>query len=574
MFIPTTKSEISRLGWDSCDVILVSGDAYIDTPYDGIAAVGKWLMKNGFRVGIISQPDIFSHVDISRLGSPNLFWGVSGGCVDSMVANYTASKKKRHLDDLTPGGENTRRPDRAVIKYVNLIKQYFKSSKPIIIGGIEASLRRVAHYDYWDDSIRRSILFDSKADFLVYGMGEKTLLQIANNYRDNKPIEYINGICYISGIPANDYIELPSFEKVKANQDEFTKMFDIFYHNNDPITAKGLQQKTGERYLIQNPPQSSPTSEELDEFYDLDYEYDAHPYYKSQGKIKSLDTIKQSITSHRGCFGECNFCAIAVHQGRRVISRSEESILNEVQKLAKNKDFNGIIYDVGGPTANMYGMQCKKMDSKGACKDMRCIFPDVCNAMDISHSRYTKLLDRIRSIKGVKKVFVSSGLRYDLIMHKRSNAEEFMHRLAEHHVSGQLKIAPEHLSNNVLHAMGKPIDNNKLLQFKEVFTKLSAKYAKKQFITYYFIASHPACNVTDMVELKDFLKDKLKAKPEQAQIFTPTPSTYSTVMFYTNRNPFSGEHIFVEKNPKRKQTQKDMITFGQAATYRKRKHTY
>ncbi len=355
MFIPTTSEEVKNMGWDSLDIILVSGDTYIDSSYNGTALIGKWLMKNGFKVGVIAQPDINSPKDITRLGEPNLYWAVSAGCVDSMVANYTATKKRRHKDDFTPGGENDRRPDRASIVYTGLIRRFFKgSSIPIVLGGIEASLRRITHYDYWSNKLRRSLLFDAKADILSYGMGEKSMLELAKAIHSNKNWTNIRGLSYISREPNRKYINLPSFEECVQDKFKFIEMFNTFYKNCDPITANGLNQKHGERYLVQNPPSETFSSNMLDEIYEMDYERDVHPYYKKDGVVRALDTIRYSLTTHRECYGECNFCAIAIHQGRTVSSRSESSIIKEITTITEDKKFKGHISDVGGPTANMY----------------------------------------------------------------------------------------------------------------------------------------------------------------------------------------------------------------------------
>ena len=341
-FLPTTKEELKKLNWDKLDIILISGDSYIDSPYIGIAVIGRYLVKHGYKVGIIAQPELSNEKDITRLGEPAMFWGVSGGSVDSMVANYTATKKKRKSDDFTPGGINNRRPNRAVIVYSNLIRKYFKETKPIVLGGIEASLRRVAHYDYWSDSIRKSILFDAKADALVYGMGEKTILKLANAMQQDKQWQLTNGLCYISNEYPNNYLELPSYEEVKNSKQKFTQMFHTFYKNNDPLTAKGLYQKSDTRYLIQNRPEKYLTQKEMDEIYEIGFALDLHPYYKKQGNVKALETIKFSLTTHRGCHGECNFCAIAVHQGQTIQWRSEQSVLKEAKKFNSHSDFKGI----------------------------------------------------------------------------------------------------------------------------------------------------------------------------------------------------------------------------------------
>lgn len=557
MFIPTTKIELKELGWDELDVIIISGDVYIDSPFDGAAVVGKWLLKNGFRVGIISQPNINTSDDVLRLGIPRLFWGVTSGCVDSMVANYTATKKRRNRDDLTPGGINNRRPDRALIKYVNLIRQHSKQNRvPIVIGGIEASLRRIAHYDYWDDKVRRSILFDSKADYLIYGMAEKTILELAQSLQKNDNIFNIRGLCYISKSPKFDFINLPSFEEVVKNKEKFTEMFEIFYKNNEP-SANGLQQKTGNRYLIHNPPQIYPSQVELDSYFELDFEYDAHPFYKRQGKIKALETIKQSIISHRGCFGECNFCSIAIHQGKKVISRSIKSIINEVKKISEKPKFNGIIYDIGGPSANMYGMDCEKF--KEHCNARRCIYPKKCKNLKNSHQKYLELLNEVSKLEKIKKIFISSGIRFDLVLNDLKFGEKFIKELAENFVSGQLKIAPEHISKQTLEAMGKINTKEQIIDFRKKFINYSFQKGKKQFLTYYFMAAHPACSMNEMNELKLFILKELKIFPEQVQIFTPTPSTYSTLMYYTEYNPLTREKIFVEKSDKNKEKQKETI---------------
>lgn len=558
MFIPTTKEELERLGWEKLDVILVSGDVYIDSPYDGSALIGKVLIDKGYKVGIISQPDVNSGIDIRRLGKPKLFWGVSAGCVDSMVANYTALKKKKRSDDLTPGGINNKRPDRAVIVYTNLIKKYFKDNPPIVIGGIEASLRRVAHYDYWNDKIRRSILFDAKADFLFYGMAERTIIEFVNYLTNQKDVKSIRGLCYISNVKNDDYITLPSYDEVVKDKLKFIDMFHLFYQNNDPLNAIGLQQFYDSRYLIQNPPNYYLNSEELDKIYNLDFERDVHPYYKKDGKVKALDTIQFSINLHRGCFGECNFCAIAVHQGRTIRSRAKESIFKEIETFKKHKSFKGMISDFGGPTANMYNMSCKKQLKTGSCKDKRCSYPQICDAMNINHSYLLRLMNEVRQIQGIKKVFIGSGLRYDLVLEDKKSGDKYLRNLTKYHVSGQLKVAPEHISDKVLDKMAKA-SNKDLLNFREKFIRYSKNLGRKQYLTYYFIAAHPACEIQDMYNLKKFLDKELKLNPEQVQVFTPTPSTYSTLMYYTGIDPVKNEEIFIEKNLKEKAKQKNII---------------
>jgi uncharacterized radical SAM protein YgiQ len=558
MFLPTTSAELKKLKWDKLDVILVTGDAYIDSPFVGVSVIGHVLVNAGFRVGIIAQPDWQSKTDIGRLGEPELFWGISGGCMDSMVANYTATKKKRHDDDLTAGGRNNRRPDRAVVVYANLIRQYFKETKPLVLGGVEASMRRVAHYDFWSDSIRRSILFDARADALVYGMAEKAVLELAQKLRDGRDIKDIRGICYISPVPPPDYIELPAYEKVIADKKSFSQMFNTFYQNNDPLTAQGLFQQHGPRYLVQNPPQPQLTPEELDNIYALDFARDVHPSYREQGKVKAMETIKFSITSHRGCYGECNFCSIGLHEGRTIISRSEKSIITETQKLALLPDFKGYILDVGGSTANMYGNDCLKKQTDGGCKNKRCLYPQVCASLKPDHGRQINLLKSLRSIKGVKKIFVASGIRYDLLEADKKHCTSYMQELVKHHISGQLKVAPEHAVSGVLKLMGKP-QAKSLTNFKQLFDKIEKASGQKQFLTYYFIAAHPGCTEEDMHELKSFAGRELKINPRQVQIFTPLPSTYSSLMYFTETDPVTGRKIFVEKKTEKKQRQKDIV---------------
>lgn len=558
MFLPTTREEMARLGWKELDVILVTGDAYIDSPYTGAVVIGRVLVDAGYKVGIIAQPDTKSNKDICRLGEPALFWGVTAGAVDSMVANYTPLKKPRRSDDFTPGGRNSRRPDRACIAYANLIRRYFKNTRPIILGGIEASLRRIAHYDYWDDSIRRSILVDAKADILVYAMGEKSTLELADKLRKKQDYWDIRGICYIAPQPKEDYLMLPSYQEVKTDKHKFTGMFNIFYANNDPITAKGLCQKQDTRYLIQNPPAEHLSTAELDRIYELNYEHAVHPYYAKQGAIKALETIKFSITSHRGCYGECNFCAIAVHQGRRVISRSPESILREAEQMARRRDFKGNIRDIGGPTANMYGTDCPRQLKAGPCPDKRCLYPEPCKALRLDHKPQIELLRKLRALKGVQKVFIGSGIRHDMIIADTKHGPAYLAELVNHHISGQLKIAPEHTEDRVLNLMCKT-GQAYLREFKSEFDRLNKKSDRKQFLTYYFIAGHPGCKEEDMRRLQEFIRKELRMTPEQVQIFTPTPSTYSTLMYYTGVNPFSGQPVFVEKDNAQKDRQKQVI---------------
>jgi uncharacterized radical SAM protein YgiQ len=563
MFLPTTRPEMDRLGWDQLDVILVSGDSYIDSPFIGTALIGKLLLQAGYRVGVIAQPDVRSEVDMIRLGEPRLFWGVSAGSIDSMVANHTALKKHRKSDDYTPGGLNHKRPDRATIVYTNLIRRTFKPTCPIVLGGIEASLRRVAHYDYWTDRLRGSVLLDAKADYLLYGMAERTVLELAAALKAGTDPRSIRGLCYLASEAEvsplkGKYHELPSYEAVVQDKNAFIDMFHVFYRNNDPLNAKGLYQKHGNRYLVQNPPAFYQTQAELDAVYALDYERAQHPYYEQQGAVKALETIKFAISTHRGCYGECSFCAIAVHEGRTVRWRSPESILREAEQLTQVPGFKGYIWDVGGPTANMYGFECAKKLKSGSCPRKRCLYPTVCPLLKIDHRPQIELLKQIRHIKGIKKAFVSSGIRYDMLLADRACGPQYLGEVVRHHVSGQLKVAPEHTEDAVLAHMGKP-GKESLTAFKKMFDQLSSRAGKDQYLTYYMIAAHPGCTEQEMRSLKRFVSRTLKLNPEQVQIFTPTPSTYSSLMYYTELDPFTRQPIYVEKDARRKQRQKDIV---------------
>jgi uncharacterized radical SAM protein YgiQ len=559
MFLPTTRAELDKLGWHQLDIILITGDSYIDSPYMGVAVIGKVLQDAGYKVGIIAQPDIQSEADITRLGEPRLFWGVTAGAIDSMVANYTSTGRPRRSDDYTPGGRNTKRPNRATLVYANLIRRYFKNTVPIVLGGIEASLRRIAHYDFWTDSIRRSVLFDAKADYLLYGMAEGTVTYLARALDQAEDPSQIRGLCTIAKEIPPGYLELPSYETVSEDKNAFIAMFHTFYRNNAPLSAKGLAQLHGDRYLVQNPPYPNLSQEELDRVYGLDYERAQHPYYARQGKVKALETIRFSIPTHRGCYGECNFCAIAVHEGRTVRWRSQDSILAEARQITHLPDFTGFIYDLSGPTANMYGFECPVKLRQGPCEDKKCLHPETCPTLPVDHQMQTELLRKVRQIKGVKKVFVGSGLRYDLVLSDTEHGEAYLRELVRHHVSGQLRLAPEHSQPDVLARMRKP-DTGKLLAFKERFDALGNDVRRKQYLSYYLIAAYPGCTMGDMQELKKFAGQQLEILPEQVQVFTPTPSTYASVMYYTEKDPFTGEKLFVEKNPAAKQRQKEVIT--------------
>ena len=565
-FLPVTKEEMSALGWRRADIILVSGDAYVDSPYSGVAVIGQTLAKAGYRVAVLSQPDVDDPEAFKKLGEPALFWGVSPGCVDSMVANYTASGKRRRQDDFTPGGENNRRPDRAAIIYSNAIRAAFKPAKPILLGGVEASLRRISHYDFWSDKVRRPIVCDAKADALSYGMGERAVLAFAEAIKAGRDWRTIPGICYMAGeknfVPPEGAVELPSYAEVSAPTSDgkkaFTKAFQLFSANQDPVTAKCLFQKVDNRYLVHNPPSPPLESDELDAVHDIKWMLDAPPSIRRQGAIRALDTIRFGVTTHRGCYGECRFCAIAVHQGRRIVSRSPESIIGEVRGFLKHPRFKGTVSDVGGPTANMYGFDCAKKAVKGACVNKACLFPSACPSLKVDHRPQINLLESLRSIPGVKHVFVASGIRPDLVAADRACGDRYIDEIAKHHVSGQLKLAPEHVVTRVLEFMGKP-GVESLLKFKRKFEAANRRFGKKQFLTYYFIAAHPGCTEADMRELKRFATRELKLNPEQVQIFTPTPLTAATCMYYTGVDPVSGKSAYVARGLGEKTRQKNML---------------
>jgi uncharacterized radical SAM protein YgiQ len=556
VFLPVTKEEMNKLGWDKADIILISGDTYIDSPFIGIAVIGNLLASKGFKVAVIAQPDI-NNDDIARLGEPALYWGVTAGSMDSFVANYTALNKFRNDDDLTPGGINNRRPDRACMVYTNLIRKHFKNTKPIILGGVEASLRRIVHYDFKDNALRRSILFDAKADMISYGMGERTMLELAETLKNAKEWRDIKGLCYISKEKKENSLELPSFEECRDNKDKFFEMFSSFYKNSCAQREKTISQKHAERYLIHNPKQPPLTTEELDAVYGLDYTREVHPFYAKAGKVNAQETIKFSITTHRGCVGECNFCSIAVHQGKEIVSRSEKSILEEAEKITKLKDFKGYITDLGGPTANMFAVKCRINGNAGNCESKRCLFPKQCENLIFGHNKQTEILKKAGMLEGVKKVFISSGIRYDMICNDTENGQRYLDNIVENHTSGQMKIAPEHCDDTVLFLMGKP-SAKQLGKFIEMFKKSNKK---NNFLTYYFIAAYPGCGEKEMKNLKSYIGRNLKIHPEQVQIFTPTPSTNATMMYYCEKD-LSGNKIFVEKDRNNKQRQKRVITDG------------
>ena len=571
-FLPATAEEMDALGWRPLDVILVTGDAYIDAPHIGVALIGRTLVAAGFRVGIISQPDPHSDRDITRLGEPRIFWGVTAGSVDSMIANFTPSGRRRKSDDMTPGGVNDRRPDRAVLVYSHLIRRHFKQTRPIVLGGIEASLRRVSHYDAWSDSVRRSILFDAKADYLLYGMADESVVDLARGLRDRTDVSGLRGLCYIRRelpeadprFPGGDVI-LPPHAEVAADRESYSRMFGLFYVHAEPATARRLVQRQDTRYLVHNPPALPPTPQVLDAVYALPYTRAVHPHDARAGRVAALDTIQFSVTTHRGCFGECRFCAIAVHQGRRVISRTPAAIVREVDTFTRHPDFKGIVSDVGGPTANMYAMGCGRTEPHASCPQKGCLFPAVCRRLIRDHRPQVELLEALRAIPGVRKVFVASGIRYDLILEDRRSGTAYLDALLRHHISGQLKIAPEHISDPLLQRMGKP-GRRYLDAFVHLFEQRNRQLAVKCFLTYYFMAAHPGCTLEEMRQLREYARRELRLVPEQVQIFTPSPSTYATLMYCTGKDPFTGEPVFVERNLRRKIEQKAVLVKGSSGS--------
>lgn len=563
--IPTNKNDMKRMGIKQLDVILVNGDSFVDHPSYGIAIIARVLKEMaGLSVGVISQPNWKDTKDISKLGTPKYFWGVSAGNMDSMVSNYTASKRKRNSDVYSPEGSFRKRPDRATIVYTNLIKQ-FNKEKPVIIGGIEASLRRFAHYDWWQNKVKQSILLDSKADLLVYGMAEKTILEIGKIFKNQGSIEdckSLRGIVYQlkknDELNEEDFLEIPSYEEVSKDNEKYIKAFNTFYNNIDPYQSKILLQKHQNRHVVQTLPQFPLSQEEMDKVYSLNFSKEVAPEELSKGYVKSIDTVRTSITTHRGCYGECSFCAIALHQGRYIQSRSKQSIIDEVKKLTNRKDFKGYISDLGGPTANMYGDDCDKKQKFGACLDKSCIGTTHCELLNHSHKNYLELLEDVKNIKGIKKVFISSGIRYDLIEKDKKYGDEFLYKLLKFHNPGRFKIAPEHSNNSVLKLMNKPnFENtesfikklNKIKKEKNLNTKFSA----------YLISAHPGATKNIDKNLATDINKFFPFQPEDIQIFTPTPSTKSTTMYYTERNPENGKNIFVEKNEKKRKEHKNII---------------
>ena len=571
-FLPVSRADMEARGWDRCDFVYVCGDAYVDHPSFGMAIISRVLEHAGYRVGIICQPDWTDPASIAALGEPRLGFLISAGNMDSMVNHYTVNKKPRHEDAYTPGGRAGARPNRAVAVYGNLIRRTFKD-KPIIIGGIEASLRRLAHYDYWQDKLKRSVLLDSGADILLYGMGEHSIVEVADALDGGLPVDqitFVNGSVYrTSGAGALDnvfdYELLPSWDVLEKDRLAYARSFNIQQQNMDPITGGRLVEPYPNGvYVVQNPPSAPLTEREMDEVAELPYARHWHPDYDVAGGIPAFDEIRFSISSNRGCFGECSFCALAFHQGRMVQVRSRESIMREAEELTHDPEFKGYINDVGGPTANFFKPACKKQLTHGVCKNRRCLWPDVCRNMDTNEDAYADLLRDLRQIPGVKKVFVRSGIRFDYTMADAS--DKFLVELLQHHVSGQLRLAPEHVSDAVLSVMGKP-RREVYDAFVERFERLSAEYGLKQYVVPYLISSHPGSTMKEAVELAEAVRD-MGYMPEQVQDFYPTPSTMSTCMFYTGVDPRTMKPVYIPRDPHEKAMQRALIQYRKPENYK------
>ena len=566
-FLPISKQDMIDRNIDQLDFVFVTGDAYVDHPSFGPAIISRVLEHHGYSVGFISQPDWKDDTSIQALGQPRLAFLVCAGNMDSMVNHYYVSKKHRQSDAYTPGGVIGKRPDRATIVYGNLIRKSYKHV-PIIIGGIEASLRRMAHYDYWSDSLRRSILLDSQADLISYGMGEKSMVEIADALAAGiavSDITFIPGTVYktkdIDGI--YEPLLLPDYDTMKGDPIQYAKSFKMQYDNTDPFTGKTLVEPYENVYVVQNPPQPPLTTEEMDEVYSLPYMRTYHPSYEEQGGVPAIAEIKFSLTSNRGCFGGCNFCALTFHQGRTVQVRSHASILEEAKLLTEDPDFKGYIHDVGGPTANFRKPSCRKQLQYGVCKNKQCLFPKVCQNCEVDHRDYLELLRKLRALPKVKKVFVRSGIRFDYLMADQDDT--FFRELIEHHVSGQLKVAPEHISDAVLKRMGKP--ENKVYEgFVKKYYKLNEKVGKKQFLVPYLMSSHPGSTLKEAIELAEYLRD-IGYMPEQVQDFYPTPSTMSTVMYFTGIDPRDMKPVYICRNPHEKAMQRALIQYRNPDNY-------
>lgn len=569
MFLPVTMEEMKERGWEQADFVLVTGDAYVDHHSFGTAIIGRLLERYGYKVAVLPQPDYKSAEDFQRFGKPRLGFLINSGVVDSMVNNYSVFKHRRKTDEYAPGGKAGNRPDRAVIVYANRAKEAYKDV-PVIIGGIEASLRRLGHYDYWSDKVRRSILLDSKADLLIYGMGERAIVEIAEALDSGiaaRDITWVRGTCYrakdlsiAESAGEGNLRILPSFDEISNDKRAYAQSFATQFKNNDSISAVTLAEKyTDTVYVVQNPPQPPLEREELDDIYNLPFENEWHPMYDEMGGIPAFKEIKFSVVSSRGCFGGCSFCALTYHQGRQVRSRSKEAIVSEVKKLTEKKDFKGYIHDIGGPTANFRGPACKKQLKSGVCTHKDCLYPAVCPNMTVDHSDYLDLLRAVRAVDGVKKVFIRSGIRYDYLM-ADPHCDEFIEELCRYHISGTLKVAPEHISDRVLYYMRKP-SKKVFLDFDKKYKQTNKRLGKEQYLIPYLISSHPGSTLEDAVELAVFLKE-YGFVPDQVQDFYPTPGTLSTCMYYTELDPLTMKPVYVAKNMEEKRMQRALIHYN------------
>ena len=567
-FLPISKADMEARGWDEVDFVYVIADAYVDHPSFGHAIISRILEANNYRVGIISQPDWKNKKSIDVFGKPRLGFLISGGNMDSMVNHYTVSKKRRHNDAFTPGGVYGKRPDYATKVYGNLIRQTYKDV-PIIIGGIEASLRRLGHYDYWSDSMKRSILLDSGADLLLYGMGERSIVEMAdalNSGMDIQDVTFIEGSVFKTKSldSVYDAIMLPSFQEITENKRKYAESFYIQYTNTDPFSGQRMVEKYGDNlYVVQNPAAKPLSQTEMDRVYGLNYMRTYHPSYEAAGGVPAITEVKFSLVSNRGCFGGCSFCALTFHQGRIIQTRSHESIVNEAKSFTWDPDFKGYIHDVGGPTANFRHPACAKQLEKGACKNKQCLFPEPCKNLNVDHNDYLHLLRKLRAIPGIKKVFIRSGIRFDYVNADRDDT--FLRELCEHHVSGQLKVAPEHVADPVLKRMGKP-GNRVYRKFVQDYKAMNAKLGKEQYLVPYLMSSHPGSTMKEAIALAEYLRD-LGYMPEQVQDFYPTPSTLSTCMYYTGLDPRTMEPVYVPKDPHEKAMQRALIQYRNPKNY-------
>lgn len=561
-FLPISRRDMDERAWQELDIILITGDAYVDHPSYGAAIIARVLEHNSFKVGIIAQPDWRSTTDFTRLGKPKLFFGITSGNTDSMIANYTANKKPRQTDDYSPSGKTGLRPDRAVIIYANRVREAFPEA-PIVLGGIEASLRRLSHYDYWDNKLRRSILCDSRADILVYGMGERQVVEIAKRLADGEAAQSLDSIRGTAVVRKDisalkNYTIIPSFEEISGDKKKFAGAFTMMYSQMNPFTAKTVVQQHQAQFVVQFPPALPLSTKELDEIYTLPYTRKWHPVYNSAGGVTGLETVKFSITSHRGCCGECSFCSLYFHQGRIVQSRSEESIAGEARMLSLREDFKGTITDIGGPTANMYAAICPSWEKTGFCPDKKCLVPQKCDRLKMGFTESLRLYKKIRELPNVKHVFISSGLRYDLLA--GNEARKYLEEICAHHISGLMKVAPEHCCDNVLRIMNKP-SLRAYEKFVGAFKETAHKLKKDIFLVNYFISAHPGSSLKDALELALYLADR-KMRPEQIQDFIPSPMTLSAAMYYTGADPFSGKKIYVPETFRERKMQRALIQYG------------